>query len=243
MINIMDLSYSELIVKQKRKKIYRLAKAYEKDNGFSNFLIEYILILYDNEFLEGFLFYNHINVDCKISNRLKKSAGITKYRIIKQKSNIVKEFKIIIAKELFNNFDREKKHMVCGNLPDNSFEAMLYVIEHELCHIIEFYFFGKSSCKRSRFKKMSYNIFKHISSVHNIPSIYSKNAGEIGIDIGSKISFVDNGIEKKGKIINVGPKVTVIVESKYGKWISNDKKRYDKQKILFSDIKGVINNG
>ncbi|MEG2353041.1 MAG: SprT-like domain-containing protein [Clostridium sp.] len=141
--------------------------------------------LYDEIFLKDFFKLKNLDIKFSVSKRLEKVAGKTIFKqlhkniMIKEDKNtkIKGEVKTLIKEDYeirigirffieFNKYNHNSK--VCGITVVDSLEALLLVFEHELCHLLEFYIFKTSSCKKKQFKNISTNLFKHRGIYHEL---------------------------------------------------------------------------
>lgn len=167
MVNIDDFYLDIKRIKKLRKDIY--AKVVSKGINPDIDLIketkdlDTILQLYDKKFLGSFFKKNNIVVDLRFNNRLRRSAGQV---FLRSKRKYTIEFS---DKVLYRSFEcKGDKYYVEGILCRNRLEALLRVLEHEIIHILEFWFFGTSDCSKDRFLEIAMNIFGHESTVHNL---------------------------------------------------------------------------
>lgn len=187
--------------------------------------------LYDEGFFRNW-FRDHYKGKMKfsLSGKMTKSAGKTlcPKNISKIKpENLVLEIRI--GTDFFLYYGQlGKNNIVCGLKTTNSLEALLLVFEHELCHVIEFLFFGKSSCKGARFKTIAGNMFGHSESYHKMPTNKQIASKVFGFRIGDAVSFKHNGRRLTGQLYNVNKRAAVLVPDRNGILADRQGKRYSK---------------
>lgn len=134
--------------------------------SFTALDIKILFNIYDKIFFNSyFKLLPDFCINFSVSGRLSKSAGKT---IIKRKKNQI-SWEIRMGEVFFTNFKELRgERKVNGLVPDNSLDALCLVLEHELCHVIEFYYFNVSSCRGKRFKSLAYSIFGHKETYHEL---------------------------------------------------------------------------
>lgn len=206
--------------------------------------LELLFKLYDEVFLENW-FHNNFQGSFKfaLSKRMTKSAGITfcpKNIATMKAKNIVIEFRIGV--NFFLNYDLLKESkIVCGIESKNSLEALQLVLEHEICHALEYICFYKSSCRSSRFKEITNNLFGHESSYHDLPTNRKLAKETLGISLGDAVYFQVKGNELSGLIYSINKKVAVMVKDKLGKYTDNQGNRYAKYYVALEKIRILKN--
>lgn len=196
--------------------------------------------LYDELFF-NFYFRDNFKAVLRfsLSQRMNKSAGKTVMtKSLKPSSQQQVIYEIVMAVKFFFNYDqlsRDKK--VNGIYTTDALNAFQLVLEHEICHLIEFYAFKKSSCKGQRFKNLAYNIFGHTDVYHQLPT-----EGEIASDIygfkaGDRVSFLYEGKNYKGIINRINKRATVMVMNPKGDYVDKAGNRYGKWYVPLSNLK------
>ncbi len=187
---------------------------------------QYDALFFDNWFKKCY----KRNIKFSVSRRMTKSAGMTilpKYNEKQSQNN--NEVEIRIGVDFFVQYDLvQGNKMVCGIKTQNSLEALQLVFEHELCHVIEFIYFKKSSCKGDRFKHIAGNLFGHSESYHKLPTNRQIAVQRFGLKIGCNVSFTFKGENLSGIICNINKRATVLVRSKSGPFVDNKGNRYMK---------------
>lgn len=193
--------------------------------------LQLLFYLYDELFFSNWFqkCYNG-NIKFSVSRRMTKSAGLT--ILPRLKGDEVQdnfEVEIRISVDFFVNYDlTQSNKMVCGIKTKNSLEALQLVFEHEICHIIEFIHFKKSSCRGERFKTIACKLFGHTESYHKLPTNKQIAKQKLGLNIGCSVFFPFKGKRLSGIIYNINKRATVAVRSKNGSFIDRKGNRYTK---------------
>lgn len=172
-----------------------------------------------------------------LSTRMTKSAGKT---IIKRSGPDLAppqmRFEIRIGVSFLFQFDEvERSKLVCGLSAPNALWALLFVLEHELCHVIEAAYYGKSNCSKERFKGLARRLFGHGSSYHELPTA-REIAYQKGLRVGDEVTFHHQGRMKKGMIAAINKRATVMVPAKDGPYMDKKGTRYDKYYVSLSSL-------
>lgn len=201
--------------------------------------LELMLRLYDEIFLENWFRHNYKGrLEFAVSSRMTKSAGLT--RCPKNITRLKPEEVLIEIKmgiDFFLNYGRvEGSGAVCGIDTRDSLEALQLVFEHELCHVLEFINFGKSSCKGKRFKTLAGCLFGHTESCHKLPTHKQIAGSSLGIRIGDTVAFTFDGKQLKGILYRINKRATVMVQDRNGMLIDSRNIRYTKYYVPLSQI-------
>lgn len=202
--------------------------------------IRLLFDLYDSVF-----FNNYFREEYKgtfkfsLSRRMTKSAGLTlcpkNIGSIKPEEVVI-EFRIGI--DLFFQYEiLDRLKVVCGYETNNALESIQLVLEHEICHAIEFIFFHKSSCKGNRFKTIAKNIFGHTSSYHQLPTNRELAREKYGLNLGNKVDFNFKGKNISGIIYGINKRATIMVKDKKGQYTDKQGNRYAKYYIPLNELK------
>jgi hypothetical protein len=186
----------------------------------------YDQVFFENRFGESF----KGKLKFSLSKRMTKSAGLT---LCPKNINKIEPEKLTIEIRIGVDFFFHYglvggKKTVCGIQTNSSQEALLLVFEHELCHVIEFIHFKKSSCKGKRFKTIAGNLFGHTESFHKLPTNRQIANQKLGLKIGDTVSFTSKGKSLTGIIYNINKRATVMVRNHKGPLIDNRGNRYSK---------------
>jgi hypothetical protein len=180
--------------------------------------------LYDTRFFNGWL-ANAItsttgaNLTFRLSRTMTSSGGktIRKNRPLRN-GTMGKSYEIAIASRmLFLNFNENSRAVtVCGLECTDRLSALQRIVEHEMLHLAEMLFWGKSSCSAPRFKAMAQNIFGHAASKHDLITPRESAAIDHALKIGAPVEFDFNGKTLAGLINRIHQRATVLVESPDG---------------------------
>lgn len=190
--------------------------------------LKLIFELYDKLFFNSWFEKKcESKIEFALSKRMTRSAGMVKYAVNKKTGE--KNFILQIGVNfIFNYNELDNKKNVCGIETLDSLEGLLLVFEHEICHIIEFINYEKSSCRGKRFKIIAGNLFGHVSSYHQLPT-YKQIAGEKhGVVVGDSVIFHHEGKLKTGFINAINKRATVMVRDNNGQYIDNKNNKYVK---------------
>lgn len=196
-----------------------------------------IFMLYDTVFFENWFAENYKGkMKFSLSRKMTKSAGKT--LCPKNVSRIAPEKLVIeirIGVDFFLNFGLTgHNNEVCGLKVTNGLDALLIVFEHELCHVIEFLLYGRSSCSGKRFKSIAADIFGHKESYHKLPT-GSQVAGKLmGLKAGAQVSFVHKGKQLTGIVYRINKRASVFVKDKSGAYADKNGTRYSKYYVPLS---------
>ncbi len=191
--------------------------------------IEHLIKLYDSYILDNYLSIvipNGIRVS--VSNRMTSSGGKTIYTKAGKESNYEIRLSLkILQASISGNF----KKRICGIEGKDLIDTLMLIIEHELCHVLEFSFYGDSSCKGIRFKALAWKIFRHSTSYHEISINNESNTAhseDIKIERGQKVGFSYKGTRLEGIVWNINKRATVMVEDKNGTYKDSNGIKYTK---------------
>jgi hypothetical protein len=244
--DLLSTVYTKMKISEKREIVRRefLSQSENIENGdvktISEEDLRLLFNLYDEQFFKGYFsnFFQGI-LRFSLSKRMNKNAGKTiMLKSLKSRPIQQEVYEIVIAVKFFFNYeylDRDKK--VNGIYTFDALNALQLVFEHEICHLVEFYIFKKSSCKGSRFKNLANNIFGHTDVYHQLPT-----EGEIASDIygfktGDKVSFEYEGKSYRGIINRINKRATVMVIDSKGGYIDKKGNRYSKWYVPMGNLK------
>lgn len=196
--------------------------------------------LYDEIFLNYYFRDNFKGIlKFSLSQRMSRNAGKTVVsKSLKPSTPQQEIYEIVMAVKFFFNYSQlARDKMVNGIYTSDALNAFQLVLEHEICHLIEFQIFKKSSCKGQRFKTLANNIFGHTDVYHQLPT-----EGEIAQDIygfkaGDKVSFEHEGKNYKGIINRVNKRATVMVVNSKGDYVDKLGNRYIKWYVPLGNLK------
>ncbi|MCR1897428.1 SprT-like domain-containing protein [Irregularibacter muris] len=202
--------------------------------------IKILFELYDKVFLNKHLENNFPgNFKFSLSKRMTRSAGLT---LCPKNIGERKPEEVIIEIRIGVNFffqyhllERDKK--VCEIQSHHALEALQLVLEHEICHVIEFIYFHQSSCKGNQFKTIARNLFGHTSSYHELPSNREIAKEKFNLHIGDKITFDFEEKILEGMIYAINKRATVMVPDKKGQYADKEGNKYNKYYVPVGKIK------
>src|SRR5690554_1813365 len=177
--------------------------------------LELLLALYDEEFFHN-RWKQEIGRELKfsLSTRMSKSAGktVAKKRRVGGGPPVIVDLEIRIALNFFLRFHEiAGAKLVCGLEAPNALWALLLVMEHELCHVIELTYFQNSSCKQERFKQLAHRLFGHKASDHHLPTAQEVAYRNHGIRIGEEVTFTYRDEVLEGIVSRITKRATVMV--------------------------------
>lgn len=245
MFDILGTKLQSGVIENKRRGISKLLMGKSKNiknetvSALSAADLDILFRLYDEVFFENWFKENYKGkLKFSVSRQMTKSAGLT--RCPRNINNIRPEELVIEVKigiDFFFNYGLVKgSGMVGGIETGSSLEALQLVFEHELCHVIEFILFGRSSCKRESFRKMAGNLFGHTESCHKLPTHRQIAAERLGINIGDTVSFTFEGKKYTGVLYNLKKRAVVMVRDKKGMLADKQGRRYSKYYVPLSLI-------
>lgn len=166
----------------------------------------------------------------KLSKQLTKAAGNTK---TKKNISLIKdeevEFEIKISLNHLNNFNKVDRNKSVGGIQVNSkLDTVMLVLEHELCHVIEFIIYKKSSCKKKPFKNLIYDVFGQTETTHSLINSLEANIEEHGFKPGDKVIFKFENKKRSGFISKINKRATVMSLDLSGSYIDKMGNRYIK---------------
>lgn len=197
--------------------------------------IKFLIKSYDHFFLNDYIKKNLSDpIKVSLSNRMTRSGGKTIYI----NKNRIKSFEIRLSSKVMGTFVLDNKSkMICGIEAVDLLEAIMLILEHELCHVLEFSIYGDSNCKRSRFKLMAKSLYNHTSSYHEIFKEDYDKKEELSFNIGQSVIFHYKEEKYEGIISNINKRATVMVKSLHGNYKDNQGIKYAKWYVPFSRLK------
>jgi len=180
--------------------------------------------LYDERFFTGWLSNTVVKTAAtgltfRLSTSMVRAGGKT-IRTSRRLQNgtMGRHYEIAVASRMllmnFGNYYRPLT--VCGLECDDRLSALQRIMEHEMLHLAELLFWGKSSCAVPRFKTMAKNIFGHTSSKHDLITPRENAALRHGLHVGSKVIFELDGKKLAGLVNRIQQQATVLVEAPDG---------------------------
>lgn len=235
MLELFNLTYTETEIRSKRNEIARRFVSLSPNikgpdiDRIAPSDLQLLFSLYDEVFLNG-----HFSADYKgkitfsLSGRLRKSAGKTicprSIERIKP-ADLTLEIRIGTAFLFqFNEINCAKS--VAGIPAGSALEALQLVLEHELCHVLEFITYHRSSCGQKRFKTLAFNLFAHTTSTHQLPTGRQIAEQKYGLRIGDTVKFSHENRKYEGILYRVNKRAAVMVRDRKGTYRDRQGNRY-----------------
>jgi hypothetical protein len=247
---------NRIAIKDEFLKTFNLNSEHLQNTKNSAMYLQCLFHLYDKYFFHHFFDNHNIQTTFRFSNKMTSSAGCVSYvryaDMLDYYSKNPLKFKFS-AYYIFRNFSyKGSTEVVNGITAFSRLEVLMYVMEHEIMHVIDRILYGKSG-HNYRFKKLCYNCFRHteifhsisnddflrediaanISESDNIKKIFEKNAKKIEISkdwFGKKMK-INNTIYTIFKINPRNYKYPIIAKSKTGKMFKLSKRQTIKYMI------------
>jgi len=234
---LVNINFNSLQIKERREKVRE--KTIGSSNNIKNGIItkvseedlETMFNYYDRYFLNNCFRNNFIGkIKFSFSKRMTRSAGLT---IVPKNIAYLKQneetYEIRMGINFFlRYYDTIREKKVNGIVTKDALNALQLVFEHELCHIIEFYVFKNSNCKKQRFKSISKNVFGHESVYHQLPTNSEIAKIQFGFKIGDKVSFTRSNKNFQGFISSINKRATIMVLDKDGRYVDVKGYKYSK---------------
>ena len=190
--------------------------------------LERLFSLYDRIFFHSFLYTEGPrDIHFHYNRRLTSSAGLTKATHLSHQSNpLAWHYDISLSKPLLQSFQSPASGItVNGIVPATQLEAMQLVLEHELCHVIEFITYGNSNCRRQRFRTIAMQLFGHTDVVHTLRGIQKP---QTTFSAGDTVCFVWKDTSHCGVIARITKRATVMVPDHRGEYTDRTGRQYRK---------------
>lgn len=234
---MIGLKYTTDAIYNKRELIKK--SLFEKSNfiktenftKISDYDLYILFALYDEIFLDWWFKKNFKGkIKFTLSRQLTRAAGNTrtKKNIAVLKPEEV-EFEVKISLNHLADFDKVDRIKYVGGIEVNSkLDSLMLVLEHELCHVIEFILCNKSSCSKKPFKDLIYNLFGQTESNHKLTTKKEVIAQEYGLKPGDNVTFEFECKKSKGIISRINKRATVMVLDKKGNYVDTKGNHYKK---------------
>lgn len=173
-----------------------------------------------------------------LSKRMTRSAGqtICPRNIEKMRGKSAIEIRIGI--NFFYNYDAvEGSKLVSGIETKSNIDALQLVFEHEICHVIEFILYKKSSCSGKRFKTIAYHLFGHVERFHKLPTYRQIAFEKYGLNIGDYVTFKHKEKDLSGILYKINKRAVVLVKDRKGKLADKKGTRYTKYYVDINLLK------
>jgi hypothetical protein len=173
-----------------------------------------------------------------LSRRMTRSAGSTLIpKKFQQMDPSLRYIEIRISADVLFNYDMLEGYKLVGGVrATTALEALQLVFEHELCHVLEYLIYGKTSCKKADFQGLSARLFGHDTSYHQLPTPHQIAQEKLGIGVGAQVFFEYEGKRHRGVVSNITKRATVMVRDKKGMYRDNKGHRYSKYYIALAAL-------
>lgn len=216
-------SNSPAVIQHKRSQILEaLIKADPRFGAIPVLSVKYstlqlMLQYYDAVFLGGILGQRYHSIKVTASSRLLSAAG----KFIHPKTlTAYPDAEIRMSSDFLFRM-KEGPFELNGLTVPTPQEAFLVVFEHELCHAVEFAYYGATG-HSSRFMYFARGVFGHTKHTHELPTIAAETTQKTGISVGSHVSFPYEGQTLSGIVSYLGKSARVMVPSPRGNYYMNN---------------------
>ena len=210
--------------------------------SFNDTDIQRLFLLYDDFFFDSFLQSNGPHNICfRYNGRLTSSAGLTKVsHLSRQKNPLNWHYNISLSKPLLQSFHSPAAGVtVNGITPATQLEVLQLVLEHELCHVIEFLAYGNSNCHRNRFRALAMQLFGHTDVVHTLRGTHTP---QHTFSAGETVCFHYKSTLYHGLITRITKRATVMVPDRSGDYEDRSGKRYRKYYVPLGNLQKCTNH-
>jgi hypothetical protein len=140
---------------------------------------------------------------------------------------------------LFDGFSgTDRLVAVCGIECRSRLEALQRIFEHEMVHLAEQLCWATSNCAAERFQAIAARFFLHRAHTHNLIT-RRERAAEVGIRIGSHVTFIFEGRQLTGRVNRITKRATVLVADPDGVSYS-DGLKYRTYYVPLASLKSVM---
>lgn len=197
-------------------------------------LINQLIKLYDYYILDGFIQeYIKNGIKTSLSKKMTSAGGKT---IFLNNKNI-KEFEIRISLAILEKYALSNcKGKICGIEGQDILDGLMLIIEHELCHVLEFAVYDTSSCKGHRFKKIAWKLFRHSATTHDVLNKLESDS-LITVKVGQNVYFEYHGKIHTGIVSNITKRATVMVLDSKGRYKDKHGNTYNKWYVPLKMLK------
>lgn len=195
--------------------------------SLSQEMLAYMLHVYDDLFLEAFLnTQQRAEVCISASTRMTRSAGTCSVTAaLRQLPRVEIRMGVDFLFRL-----TEGPFEVNGLHVETGLEAFFCVLEHELCHALDFLLHGTMDGHSRRFTALAQGLFGHTRNTHALPT-RAQDAARRGCGIGHWVRFPYQGHTLCGQVSRVGKTASVMVADPQGAWRGADGGRYAKYTV------------
>lgn len=193
--------------------------------------LKLLFLLYDKIFFDNYFGKkSDLKFKFSVSKRMTKAAGKTiwqkNFLSIPENERFIE---IRVSSHLLELYAlSEDTKCVNGIIANDKLEALMLIMEHEMCHVMEISLYGNTNCKKDRFKKIASKTFGHTNSYHQLPTNAETYKDLYKISIGDTVEFEFKKSTLKGIIYSINKLVAVLVLDNDGIYIDKLGKRYSK---------------
>lgn len=196
-------------------------------SSLSHEMLAYMLTVYDDLFFRGFLAtQQRAEVHITASTRMTRSAGTCSVTVAPRRAPRIE---IRMGVDFLFRLT-EGPFEVNGLRVESPLEAFFCVLEHELCHALDFLFHGTMDGHSRRFTALTQGLFGHTRNTHTLPT-RAQDAAHMGCGVGHWVHFPYQGHELCGQVSRVGKTASVMVPDAQGAWHDAEGQRYAKYTV------------
>lgn len=197
--------------------------------------IKEIIDLYDYYVLNNYVKNNiQDGIKVSLSRRMTSAGGKTIFMKKKNSREFEIRISLIILQEYINS---NYKGKICGVEGNDVIDGLMLIMEHELCHVLEFSAYGTSNCKGRRFKAMAWKLFRHGASTHEVFS-QKHLKDESNIRVGQQVVFIYKGNSYSGVVAGINKRATVMVKDPKGQYKDKKGNTFNKWYVPLTMLKG-----
>lgn len=195
---------------------------------------------YDAQVFDGLLGelidHHGAQLDTRVSRRLTSSAGCTR-RKRSRRGGPDRYDVAVSAPLLFGTFRGESREVsVAGLACRDRLDALLFVLEHELVHLLEMLVWDRSSCRQARFGQLATGLFAHREATHRLVTPRELAARDLGVRPGSVVAFERGGRDLVGLVARITRRATVLVPDESGR-LYTDGRRYARYYVPLDELR------
>jgi|SRR5579862_6153198 len=201
--------------------------------------LEFLFEAYDQQFFGGLCrrALEGRRLHFRLSPRMTRAGGKTA-RYTTRTGEV--SFQISIASSiLFDGFGGQDRLVtVCGIECQSRLEALQRIFEHEMVHLAEQLCWATTNCAADRFQGIAARYFLHRAHTHTLIT-RRERAAELGIRIGSLVTFDFEGRQLTGRVNRITKRATVLVADPAGQSYS-DGLRYKTYYVPLGRLQSAI---
>lgn len=174
----------------------------------------------------------------RVSSRMTRSGGMTIRRFRRGVAGPTHpSFEIVASSRLLLlSFDPDSGPvLVSGRECHDRLSALQRILEHELVHLLEWLQWGRTSCRRRRFRDIASRLFGHTASCHRLTLPEQSAARRHRIRVGQEVAFDFKGRRLVGRVNRINTRATVLTPDPRGTRYS-DGRRYHKYYVPIASL-------